>query len=254
MLAPWKKNYNQPRQHIKKQKHHFANKFCVVKAIFSIVMYRCGSWAIKKAECGWIDAFELCWRRLESPLDNKIKPVNPKGNQPWIFVGRRTDAEAEAPVFGPSEANSRLIGKDPDIGKDWRQKEKRATEDEMVGCHHWFSGHELGQTPGDGEGWWSLACCSPRGCKELDVTWWLNNSTPAVQKWRHLTEDRLTDMAGVGGRRGWDVWRTYTETYIAMYVASGNLLCDSGSSYWGLVNLVGWGGRWEGCSSGREHG
>ena len=128
MLAPWKKNYNQPRQHIKKQKHHFANKFCVVKAIFSIVMYRCGSWAIKKAECGWIDAFELCWRRLESPLDNKIKPVNPKGNQPWIFVGRRTDAEAEAPVFGPSDANSRLIGKDPDIGKDWRQKEKRARQ------------------------------------------------------------------------------------------------------------------------------
>ena len=72
-------------------------------------------------------------KTLEIPLDNKeMKPVNPKGNQPWIFIGK-TDAEAEAPIFWPHDAKSQLIGKDPDAGKDWGQKEKRATEDEMVG-------------------------------------------------------------------------------------------------------------------------
>ena len=82
-----------------------------------------------------MDAFELwCWRRLlESPLDCKmIQPVNPKGNQFWIFIGR-TDAEGEAPVLWPPEVKNWLIGKDPDVGKDWRQEEKGTTEDEMVG-------------------------------------------------------------------------------------------------------------------------
>ena len=88
---------------------------------------------------------------LESPLDSKeIKPVNPKGNQPWILIGM-TDAEVEAPILWPPDANNQLIGKDPDDGKDWRQK-KRETEDEMVGWHHWVNGHELGQTLGEDEG------------------------------------------------------------------------------------------------------
>ena len=85
MLAPWKKSYDQPRQHIKKQRHYFANKVHLVKAmVFPVVMYGCESWSIKKAECQRIDAFALwCWRRLESVLDSKeIKSVNPKGNQP----------------------------------------------------------------------------------------------------------------------------------------------------------------------------
>ena len=88
-------------------------------------MYRCESWTIKKAECQRTDAFELwCWRRLESPLDSKdIKPVDPKGNQSWIFTGR-TDAEAEALILWPPDAKSWLIGKDPDAGKDWRLEEK----------------------------------------------------------------------------------------------------------------------------------
>ena len=100
--------------------------------------------------------------------------VNPEGNQPWIVTGR-TDAEAEASVLWPSDAKTRLLGKDPDAGKDWRKK-KRASVDEMVGWHHQFNGHELGQTPGDGEGQGGLACCSPWGCKELDMTWWLNSN------------------------------------------------------------------------------
>ena len=93
----------------------------------------------------------FCWIRLESPLDNKIKPVNPTGNQPWIFIGK-TDAEAEAPIFWPSDAKRWLIGKDPDAGKDRRQEEKGPTDDERVGWHHRFNGHEFEQTPGDGEG------------------------------------------------------------------------------------------------------
>ena len=112
----------------------------LVKAmVFPVVMYGCESWTIEKAEHWRTDDFELwCWRRtLESPLDSKkIKLVHPKGNQPWIFIGR-TDAEAEAPVLWPPDVISWLIGKDPDAGKDWRQEEKGATEDEMVGWHHW---------------------------------------------------------------------------------------------------------------------
>ena len=88
----------------------------------------------------------------ESPLDSKeIKLVNPKGNQPWIFIGR-TDAEVEAPVFCSPDAKGWLIGKVPDAGKDWGQKEKRVSEDEMAGGHLQYNEHELGQTPGDGEG------------------------------------------------------------------------------------------------------
>ena len=112
---------------------------------------------------------------FESPLDSKkIKPVNPKGNQPWTFI-RRTDAEAEAPILWPLDAKSQVIGKDPDAGKDWRQEEGM-TEVEMVGWHHRLNGHESEQTPGAGEGQGSLAYCSPWGHKELDMTEWLNNN------------------------------------------------------------------------------
>ena len=95
--------------------------------------------------------------------------VHPKGNQSWIFIGK-TDAEAEALMLWPPDAKSWLIRKDPDAGKDWGQEEKGATEDEMVGRHRWVNGLEFEQTPGDGEGQGSLACCSPRGRKELDTT------------------------------------------------------------------------------------
>ena len=104
-------------------------------------------------------------KTLESPLDsNEIKPVNPKGNQPWIFIGR-TDAEAEALILWPPDAKRWLIEKYPDAGQDWRQEEELMTEDETVGCHHWLNGHEFEQTSGDGEGQGSLAFCSPWGCK-----------------------------------------------------------------------------------------
>ena len=111
-------------------------------------------------------------KTLESPLDCKdIQPVHPKGVQSWIFFGR-TDVEAEAPILWPPDSKSSFIGKDSDAEKDWRQEEKRPTEDEMVGWHHWLNGHEFEQALGDGEGQGSLACCRPWGCKESDMTEW----------------------------------------------------------------------------------
>ena len=108
-------------------------------------------------------------KTLESPLENKeIKPVNSKGNQFWKFIGS-TDAEAEVPMLCPPDSKSWVIRKDLDAGKDWRQEEKGMTEDEMVGWHHWFNGHEFEQALGDGEGQGSLVCCSPWGRK--DWTW-----------------------------------------------------------------------------------
>ena len=107
-------------------------------------------------------------KTLQNPLDCKeIKPVNPKGNQPWIFIGM-TDTETEAPMLWPLDVKSWLIGKGPDAVKDWRQEEKGTTEDETVGWHHQLSGHEFEQALGDGEGQGSPACCSPWGCKESD--------------------------------------------------------------------------------------
>ena len=110
----------------------------------------------------------------ESPLDCKeIKPVNLKGNQFWIFIGR-TDVEGETPLLWPHDAKNWLIGKDPDAGKDWRQEEKRMTEDEMVGWHHWLHGHEFEQALRVGDEQGSQACCSPLGGKESDTTERLN--------------------------------------------------------------------------------
>ena len=96
-----------------------------------------------------------------------IKPVNPKGNQPSVFIGR---IDAETPTLWLPDAMSQLIEKDPDAGKDWRQKEKRVTEDEMVALHNRLDGHEFEQTSGDSEVQGSLACYSTWGCKELDTT------------------------------------------------------------------------------------
>ena len=128
------------------------------------------SW-VPKNWCFWTVVLE---KNLDSPLDRKeIKPVNPKANQSWIFIGR-TDAEAETPILWPHEAKNRLTGKDPDAGTDWRQEEKGTTEDEMIEWHHWLDGHELEQALGVGDGQGGLVCCSPWGRKESDMTEWLN--------------------------------------------------------------------------------
>ena len=120
--------------------------------------------------CFWTVVME---KTLESPLDYKITSVNPKGNQPWIFIGR-TDAEAEIPILWPPDSKSWLTGKDPDAGKDWGQEEKGLTEHEMVEWHHWLNGPGFGWTVGVGDGQGGLACCNSWGRKESDTTEWLN--------------------------------------------------------------------------------
>ena len=148
-------------------------KVHLIKAIvFPLVTYRYKSWTIKEhwAPKYWSSQTMVLEKTLESPLNCKeMKPVSPKGNQPWIFIGR-IDAEGEASIFWPPDVKSRLTGKDPNARKDWGQEEKVVTEDEMVGWLHWLSGHEFEQTSGDSEGQGSLACCSPWGCKESDLT------------------------------------------------------------------------------------
>ena len=152
MLAPWKKNSVKPRQHIKKHRHHFANKGLYSQSCgFSsrhVWMWKLDhkeGWALRN----WCFQTVVLEKTLENPLDCKeIKPVNPKRNESWIFIGK-IDAEAEAPTLWPPDTKYQFIGKD--VGKYWSQKEKRVTEDEMVGWHHWFNGNELGQTPGDSE-------------------------------------------------------------------------------------------------------
>ena len=129
------------------------------------------SWA-PKDWCFWIVVLE---KIIESPLDCKeIKPVSPKGNQSWIFIGR-TDAKAETPILWPPDAKNWLIWKDSEAGKDWRWGEKGMTGDEMVGWHHQLNGREFEQTLGD-SGQRSLVCCSPWGHEESDTTYWLNNN------------------------------------------------------------------------------
>ena len=178
-----KESYDKPRQHIKKQRHYFANKgpsgqdcgFSSGHVWMWELDYK-ESWAPENW-CFWSVVLE---KTLESPLDCKeIQPVHPKGNQSWIFFGR-TDAEAKTPILWPPDAKSWLIWKDSDAGKDWGQEEKSTTEDEMVGWHPWLNGHEFEWAPGVGNGQGGLAYCSPWSHKESDTTerlnwthWWL---------------------------------------------------------------------------------
>ena len=179
MLAPWKKSYDKPRQCIKKQRHHFANKGLSSQSygfssshVWMWELYHKEDWA-QKNWYFWIVVLE---KTLESLLDSKeIKPVNPKGNQPWIFIGR-IDAEVEVPILWPPDAKSWFIVKDPDAVKNWGLEKKGVTENEMVGSHHWINGHEFEQTLGDSKGQGSLVCYSLWGHKELDKTERLNKT------------------------------------------------------------------------------
>ena len=156
MLVPWKKSYDQPRQHMKNQRRYFANKVLPSQShgfpsshVWMWELDNKESWALKNW-CFWTVVLE---KTLENPFDCKeIQPVNPKGNQSCIFIGR-TDAEAEAPIFWPFDVKSRLIGKDPDAEKDWKQEEKGSKENEMVGWHHWLNGHEFEQPLEDRRAW-----------------------------------------------------------------------------------------------------
>ena len=183
MLPPWTKSYDQPRQHIKKQRHYFADKGLSSQSYgFSsshVWMWELDhkeGWALKNW-CFWTVVLE---KTLESLLDCKIKPVNPNRNQSWIFIGR-TDAEAEVPILWPPDVKNWLIGKDPNAGKDWGQEEKGMTGNEMVGWHHRLDGHEFEQAQRVGDGQGSLVCCNPWGRKEWDMTERLNCTVPEAK-------------------------------------------------------------------------
>ena len=162
---------------ILKNRHYFANKgpsspgygFSSSHIWMWELNYK-ESWALKN----WCFSTAVLEKTLESPLDCKvIQPGHPKGNQSWVFIGR-IDVEAETPIFWPPNANSWLIWKDPDAGKDWKHEEKGTTEDEMVGWHHWLDGQEFEQALGVGDGQRSMVCCGPWGRKESDTTERLN--------------------------------------------------------------------------------
>ena len=164
---------DQSRQHIKKQRHYFANKGPSSQG-YGFSSGHVWMWELDYTEswtpknwCFWTAVFE---NTLESPLDCKeVQLVHPKGDQSWVFIGG-TDVEAETPILWPPSAESWLIWKDPDAGKDWWPEGKGKTEDEMVGWHHQHNGYGFGWTPGVGYGQGGLACCSPWGHKESDTT------------------------------------------------------------------------------------
>ena len=177
MLTPWKKSYDQPRQHIQKQRHYFVNKGPSSQGyVFSnghvwiwVLDYKENR--VLKNWCFWTVVLE---KTLESPLHCKeIWPVHPKGNQSWVFIGR-IDVEVETPILWPPDVKSLLIWKDPDAGKDWRHEEKGMTEDKMVAWHHRLNEHESEWIPEDGEGQGSLVCCGSWSHKESDTTEQLN--------------------------------------------------------------------------------
>ena len=137
------------------------------------------SWTMKKLSAKNLSfPTVMLEKTLESFLDcTAIQPIHPKWYQSWVIIGK-TDVETETPIFWPPDAKSWLIGKDRDAGKYWGQEEKGTTEDEMIGWHHRFDGHEFEQALGVGDGQGSLACCSPWGCKEPDTTERLNWTKP----------------------------------------------------------------------------
>ena len=149
-------------------------------------------WATKN----WCFGTMVLEKTLESPLDYKeIQPVHSEGYQSWIVIGR-TDAEAETLILWPPDGKNWLIGKNPDVGKDWRQEKKGTTEDEMVGWHHWLDGHESPWTPGVGDGQGGLVCCDSWGRKESDTTEQLN-WTKLMHNWIELNRvqhDWVTEL------------------------------------------------------------
>ena len=168
MHSPWKETYDKSSQCIKKQRHHFANKNPYNQSC-DFSSCHVWLWDLDHKE-SWVPKnwnFSVVLEKtFESLLNNKdIKTVNPKENQPWIFIGK-TGAEAEAQILWPLDAKSWLIGKDPVAKKDLSWKEKGVMEDKILRWHHWLSGKEFEQTPGDSEGQGSLLCFSPCSCRD----------------------------------------------------------------------------------------
>ena len=166
----WQENYGKPRQCVEKHRYYSVDKGPYSQG-YGPSSGQIQLWKVDHKE----GRAPKNWYLLTVVLEKEIKPVNLKGNQPWILTGR-TDPEAEVPVFWPPDVNSWLIEKVPAAGKDWGQKKRRASENEMAGWHHQCNRHELEETLVDGERQGSLACCSPWGRKELNITGQLNNN------------------------------------------------------------------------------
>ena len=145
------------------------------------------SW-VPKNWCFWSVVLE---KTLESPLDcTEIQPVHPKGDHSWVFI-ERTDAEAETPILRLHDVRNWLLRKDPDARQDWRQEKKGMTEDKMVGWHHWFDGPKFKQAVGVDDGQGRLACCSPWGHNESDMTEWLNWTVQgSTVTWIHMIKNK----------------------------------------------------------------
>ena len=214
------KSYDQPGQHIKKQRHYFVNK-CPSSQGGGFSSGHVWVWELDSEEswapknwCFWTVVLE---KTLESPLDCKeIQPVHAKGDQTWVFI-ERTDVEGETPILWPHDVKSWLIGKDPDAGRDWGQEEKETTEDEMVGWHHRLDRHGFGWTPEVGDGQGDLACCSSWGHKESDTTEWLNWTEPVF-----LYEK----FHGQRSLEGYSLWgRKESDTTEILHDIVGNGLC-----------------------------
>ena len=197
MLTPWKKSYDQPRQHLKKQRHYFVNKGSSSQGYgFSsghVWMWELDykeSWAPKNW-CFWTVVLE---KTLESPLDCKeIQPVHPKGDPSWVFYGR-TDVEAETPILWPNDVKSWFIWKDSDTGRRWGQEEKGTTKDEMAGWHHWLNGQWVWVDSGS---WWWTG--------KPGVLWFMGSQRVghdwAIKlNWtekKNLVTSRLTEMSSI---------------------------------------------------------
>ena len=181
MLAPWQESYDKPRQCIKKQRNHFANKGLSNQSyVFTSVMYGCESWTIKKAECQRIHAFELwCWRGLlRVPWTARRSTLSSQWKD-WCWIWSSNTLAC---------LEDMTHKKRPWCWERLKAGGEGATEDEVVGWHHWLKGHEFEQAPGDGEGQGSQACCSPWGHKESDTTEWLN--------WTELKFPEISKMPG----------------------------------------------------------
>ena len=173
------------------------------------------SWALKN----WCFRIVVLEKTLESPLDCKIKSVNPKGNQSWTFFGR-TDIEAEVPILWPPDANTRFTGEEPDAGKDGRQKEKMETEDEMVGWYHWFNGHKLGQMVRDG-----VACHGVvHGVTKTQKDLALNNNNHVTFQWLPVSFRRETQVLTMTYKTHYDLSPPSTLLYSSQSSSSPSCL------------------------------
>ena len=178
MFASWQESYDKPSSILKRWGITLPTEVYIFKAMVFPVIYGCESYTMKKDRHKRIDAFKLwCQRRLlrvpwTARKSNKsiLKEINPEYSLAELML------KLKLQHFGHLMRTADSLEKKSDAGKDWRQKEKRVTEDEVAGWHHQFNGHELGQTQRDGEGQGNMVCCSPWGCKESDTTWLLNNN------------------------------------------------------------------------------